>query len=146
LLAGLDLTGCVVIADAMHTQRDHAEFLVQEKNAHYIFIVKKNQPGLYAQVKNLPWRQIPAGAGQRDRGHGREEHRTLTAATVAAGLAFPHAAQAIAVTRRIGSAAIGASRPCTTSATSPAARTAPRSAPAAAPRPWPPCGTWPSPS
>src|SRR5436305_10528456 len=85
----------------MHTQRDHAEFLVQEKNAHYIFIVKKNQPGLYAQVKNLPWRQIPAGARQRDRGHGREEHRTLKAATVAAGLAFPHAAQAIAVTRRI---------------------------------------------
>ena len=101
LLAGLDLTGCVVTADAMHTQRDHAEFLVQEKNAHYIFIVKKNQPGLDAQVKNLPWRQIPAGARHRDRGHGREDHRTLKAATVAAGLAFPHAAQAIAVTRRI---------------------------------------------
>jgi hypothetical protein len=35
------------------------------------------------------------------RGHGREEHRTLQAATVAVGLAFPHAAQAIRVTRRI---------------------------------------------
>ena len=63
--------------------------------------MKKNQPGLYAQVKNLPWRQIPAGARQRDRGHGRVERRTLKAATVATGLAFPHAAQAIAVTRRI---------------------------------------------
>jgi hypothetical protein len=35
------------------------------------------------------------------RGHGREEHRTLKAATPAAGLCFPHAAQAIRVTRRI---------------------------------------------
>ena len=47
-----------------------------EKKAHYILVVKKNQPGLYAQVKNLPWRNIPPVAPQRDRGHGREEHRT----------------------------------------------------------------------
>ena len=63
--------------------------------------VKKNQPGLYAQLKNLPWRQIPAAAIQRDRGHGRQEHRTLKAATVTAGLCFPYAMQALRVTRRI---------------------------------------------
>jgi predicted transposase YbfD/YdcC len=101
LLEPLDLTGHVITADALHTQRGHAEFLVTQKNAHYIFIVKKNQPGLYAQLKRLPWRQVPAGARQHDRGHGRDEHRTLKAVTVAAGLAFPHAAQAIAITRRI---------------------------------------------
>jgi predicted transposase YbfD/YdcC len=101
LLEPLDLAGCVVTADAMHTQRGHAQFLVSQKKAHYILIVKKNQPGLYAQLKNLPWRNIPAAARQRDRGHGREEHRTLKTATVAAGLAFPHAAQAIAITRRV---------------------------------------------
>jgi predicted transposase YbfD/YdcC len=101
LLEHLDLTGHVVTADALHTQRGHAEFLVTGNNADYIFIVKKNQPGLYAQVKRLPWRQVPAGASQHDRGHGRDEHRTLKAVTVAAGLAFPHAAQALAVTRRI---------------------------------------------
>ena len=100
LLANLDLTGCVITADALHTQRDHAEFLVHEKKAHYIFIVKKNQPGLHAQLRNLPWRQIPVLARQRDRGHGREESRTLKAVTVTAGLAFPHAAQAICITRR----------------------------------------------
>jgi hypothetical protein len=55
---------------------------------------------LHAQLKNLPWRQIPAAARQHDRGHGREEHRTLQAAAVAAGLGFPHAAQAIRLTRR----------------------------------------------
>jgi predicted transposase YbfD/YdcC len=63
--------------------------------------VKKNQPGLYAQLKRLPWRQVPAGYRQHDRSHGRDEHRTLKAVTVAAGPAFPHAAQAMAVTRRI---------------------------------------------
>jgi hypothetical protein len=68
----------------MHTQRDHAEFLVSGKNAHYILIVKKNQPGLYAQIKNLPWRQVRPGARQRDRGHGRDEQRTLKVTAVAA--------------------------------------------------------------
>jgi predicted transposase YbfD/YdcC len=101
LLEPLDLAGCVVTADAMHTQRGHADFLVLQKKAHYILVVKKNQPSLYTQVKNLPWRHIPAAARQHDRRHGREEHRTLKTAAVAAGLAFPHAAQAIRLTRRI---------------------------------------------
>ncbi len=100
LLEPVDLAGCVVTADALHTQRDHAEFLVTKKNADYIMIVKKNQPSLYAQVKKLPWRHIGAGDRQHDRGHGRDEYRTIKTATVAAGLAFPHAAQAIAITRR----------------------------------------------
>ena len=43
-------------------------------------------PGLYAQIKNLPWRRIPVAARQHDRGHGRQEHRTLKAAAVAVGL------------------------------------------------------------
>ncbi|MFD8079835.1 hypothetical protein ACFV3E_45435 [Streptomyces sp. NPDC059718] len=33
-----------VTADALHTQRDHARFLVETKKAHYAFTVKKNQP------------------------------------------------------------------------------------------------------
>jgi hypothetical protein len=101
LLQPLDLAGCVITADALHTQREHAKFLVADKKAHYILVVKKNQPSLYAQVKNLPWRTIPVGHRQRGRGHGRQEHRTLQAATVTGGLCFPHAAQALRVTRRI---------------------------------------------
>ena len=77
LLEPLELAGCVITADALHTQREHAEFLVTAKQTHYILVVKKNQPGLYAQVKNLPWRHVPAAARQHGRGHGREEHRTL---------------------------------------------------------------------
>jgi predicted transposase YbfD/YdcC len=101
LLEPLSLAGCVITADALHTQREHAQFLVSDKQARYILAVKKNQPSLYAQVKSLPWRHIRAGDRQHDRGHGREEHRALQAVTIAAGLAFPHAAQAIRITRRI---------------------------------------------
>ncbi len=101
LLEPLDLAGAVVTADALHAQREHAQFLVTGKNAHYILAVKGNQPSLHAQVKNLPWRDIAAGDRQHTPGHGRDEHRTIQTATVAAGLAFPNAAQAIAITRRV---------------------------------------------
>jgi predicted transposase YbfD/YdcC len=100
LLEPLDLAGCVVTADALHTQREHAEMLVTRMSAHYILVVKRNQPGLHAQLAALPWKNVPAAARQRDRGHGREEDRALQAVTVTAGLAFPHAAQAIRITRR----------------------------------------------
>jgi predicted transposase YbfD/YdcC len=100
LLGPLDLAGAVVTADAMHAQREHAQFLVTEKKAHYILAVKNNQPSLYAQLKALPWRQVPAAFDARERGHGRAEWRTIKLTAVAAGIAFPHAAQAIQVRRR----------------------------------------------
>jgi predicted transposase YbfD/YdcC len=100
LLAGLDLAGVVVTADALHTQREHAEFLVIGKQADYLFIVKGNQPALHAQLGALPWRAIPVLDRTRDHGHGRVEVRTLKVATVA-GLGFPHAAQALRITRRV---------------------------------------------
>jgi predicted transposase YbfD/YdcC len=101
LLAGVDLAEVVVTADAMHTQRDHAHFLV-DRGADYLLVVKVNQPGLHAQLTGLPWRQVPVMDTTRDHGHGRVEVRTLKVAAVA-GLCFPHAAQAIQVTRRVRS-------------------------------------------
>lgn len=53
LLEDLDLAGAVVTADALHTQRDHAAFLVEEKKADYVFTVKGNQPGTLAAVEGL---------------------------------------------------------------------------------------------
>jgi predicted transposase YbfD/YdcC len=103
LLAGLDLAGVVVTADALHTRREHAEFLVTGKQAGYLFIVKGNQPALHAQLGTLPLRDIPVLDRTRDHGHGRVEVRTLKVATVA-GLGFPHAAQALRITRRVRSA------------------------------------------
>ena len=63
-------------------------------------MVKRNQPGLHAQLAALPWRDVPVAYEKRERGHGRTERRTLKVTAVAAGLAFPHAAQAIQITRR----------------------------------------------
>ncbi len=91
MLEPLDLAGAVVTADALHAQREHAQFLVTEKNAHYILAVKNNQPTLYAQLTSLPWRQVPAGFDAREKGHGRAEWRTLKVTAVATGIAFPHA-------------------------------------------------------
>jgi predicted transposase YbfD/YdcC len=100
LLRPLDLTDTVVTADALHTQRDHARFLVQDKNAHFILVVKKNQPSLYHQLKQLPWRQIPIGHTEDHHGHGRTERRSIKVTAVQQGLLFPHAAQAIQITRK----------------------------------------------
>jgi predicted transposase YbfD/YdcC len=108
----LDLAGCVITADALHTPREATEFVVTTKNAHYILIVKKYQPGLYATIKNLPWKDIAAGHSQQNQGHGRWECRNLKTAAVATGLPFPHAARAIAPPAASGrSPAPGTGRP-----------------------------------
>src|SRR5689334_21990098 len=98
LLEPLDLAGAVVTTDALHTVRANLDWLVTDKHAQYIAIVKRNQPLLHAQVRALPWRQVPAGAPAREKGHGRAETRTIKAAHVS-GLDFPHARQAIKITR-----------------------------------------------
>ncbi|WP_433125549.1 ISAs1 family transposase [Micromonospora sp. CA-240977] len=77
LLDGLDLTGAVITADALHTQRDHARWLVEDKHAGYVFVVKRNQPRLYRQVKALPWAKIPVLDTTGDHGHGRHDIRAL---------------------------------------------------------------------
>ena len=100
LLDRLDLTRTVVTADAMHTQREHVDYLVAVKNAAYVCIVKRNQPSLYRRLKVLPWRDVPVGDHTRNRGHGRDEIRRLQVLTVAE-LPFPYATQAIRITRRV---------------------------------------------
>src|SRR5579863_9314003 len=98
LLEPLDLAGAVVTFDALHTVRANLDWLVTGKNAQYIAVVKRNQPLLHAQVSALPWAQVPADSTTREKGHGRAETRTLKAAHVS-GLDFPHARQAIKITR-----------------------------------------------
>jgi predicted transposase YbfD/YdcC len=99
LLDRVDLARTVVTSDAMHTQREHVDYLVTVKGAAYVCVVKRNQPHLYRQLKALPWRQVPVADHTRNRGHGRDEIRRLQVVEVA-GLGFPHAMQAIRVTRR----------------------------------------------
>ncbi|WP_229795820.1 ISAs1 family transposase, partial [Actinoplanes campanulatus] len=94
------LTGILFVADAMHTQTDHAE-QITSRGAHLLLQAKGNQPTLHAQLKTLPWAQIPVGDRTRDRGHGRKETRTVKAVTLhtPGGIAFPHAQQAARIIR-----------------------------------------------
>ncbi|TLQ48264.1 ISAs1 family transposase [Streptomyces marianii] len=92
LLAPSDLTGVTVTADALHAQRGHARFLVEDKNAHYALCVKKNQAGLYERLHTLPWREVTAKFYDRTEGHGRKETRVVQVLTVD-DLDFPYAAQ-----------------------------------------------------
>ena len=78
----------MVTADAMHTQHAHADWLVTQKDAAYLLLVKANQPSLHRQLTTLPWRNIPVADHTRDRGHHRMELRRLQVTTVA-GLDFP---------------------------------------------------------
>ncbi|WP_194927887.1 ISAs1 family transposase [Catenulispora pinisilvae] len=85
LLADIDddhLRGAVVTMDALHAQRDHAAYLVEERRAHYLVTVKGNQPNLSKQLRALPWREVPVVHRSHDAGHGREEHRELQVVTV----------------------------------------------------------------
>ena len=174
LLQLLDLAGRVVTADALHTQREHADWLVGVKHAADLLVDKPNQPTLHEQLKALPWCEVPVADHTRDRGHGRVETRRLQVTTVA-GLDFPHATQALRITRRVRPLASRrwrtvtvyavtsltaaqasparladylrghwASRRCTTSATPPSPRTSPKSVPAPPPAPWPACAISPS--
>lgn len=43
LLRSLDIAGCVVTMDAMHTQIETARYISEEKNADYVMTVKDNQ-------------------------------------------------------------------------------------------------------
>ncbi|MEU2826767.1 ISAs1 family transposase [Streptomyces bacillaris] len=93
-----DLAGVVVTSDAMHTQREHADYLL-DRAAHYIVIVKGNQKKLRRRLKSLPWKDIPLQGRTRATGRGRSEIRRIKAATVNS-LLFPGARQAVQIKRR----------------------------------------------
>ena len=90
----------VFVADALHAQTAHAHE-VALRGAYLMVAVKANQPTLFAQLKALPWAQVPVGDCRSETGHARKETRTVKALTVATpgGLGFPHAQQAVRITR-----------------------------------------------
>jgi hypothetical protein len=63
-------------------------------------VVKANQPSLLDRWAGLPWHDVPVLDRTRDQAHGRVETRHLQVTTVV-GLDFPHATQAIRITRRV---------------------------------------------
>lgn len=99
LLEDLDLDGALITADAMHTHRANAAWLVEHKNADYLLQVKGNQPNLLKMCEQIDDSQLSEAFEETVRGHGRIETREVRVAAVPDGLDFPYAAQVIVVYR-----------------------------------------------
>jgi hypothetical protein len=68
LFDGLDITGAVVTADAMHAQKKACTYFVEQKKADYLFVAKDNQPTLVQDIEDLHMEAFPPSAhhdGQR---------------------------------------------------------------------------------
>lgn len=102
MLSRLDLAGVVVTADALHAQREHARFLVEDKKAHYVFGLRDNQPKLLEAAKQA-FEDVEDQHETFDKAHGRIEHRYYAVVPVpeevAEALGFPHAASFVRVYR-----------------------------------------------
>jgi predicted transposase YbfD/YdcC len=86
---GVDLTNTVITADALHTQRAHAEYL-HDRGAGFVLTVKQNQPALFTALDALPWAEVPITARDVDTGHGRITTRTIQVLPAPTDLPFPH--------------------------------------------------------
>jgi predicted transposase YbfD/YdcC len=100
LLEPLDLAGKVVTADAMHTQRKAASFVVGNAG-HYIFGVKENQPRLWnAAIKADQGSDFDHPEHEScQRGHGRIDRHRVWTAPVPSSAGFPHASRYIIIER-----------------------------------------------
>lgn len=62
LLDPLDIKDKVVTLDALHTQKETARYLVEDKKADYLFTVKDNQPTLRQHIEDLRLVSFPPSA------------------------------------------------------------------------------------
>jgi len=110
LLEAINLQGCVVTGDAMFTQRDLCEQIV-EAGGDYIFPVKANQPKMLATIADV-FMPAPVSSGHSrvqlpetyaqtiDHARGRTEYRYLTASSQLNDyLDWPHLGQVFRVQR-----------------------------------------------
>jgi predicted transposase YbfD/YdcC len=100
LLDAIGITGMLITADCLHTQRKHACYLHQ-RGADFVFCVKDNQPNLFATLDVLAWSDVPVTHTTTTRGHGRIETRTLQIMPAPPDLPFPHVKQVFLVERQV---------------------------------------------
>jgi predicted transposase YbfD/YdcC len=101
LLEAVDIKGKVVTGDAIHTQRKLAAYLVEQRQAHYHFTVKGNQPTLLADIDlHFQDRGEPDYVEPTSLAHGRITRRSIWVTTALNDfLNFPHVGQAFLVIR-----------------------------------------------
>ncbi|MEN3333513.1 MAG: hypothetical protein V7641_2878 [Blastocatellia bacterium] len=106
LLRGLVLKDKVITVDALLTQREVAQAIIDHEGD-YVMIVKDNQPTLLAQVEGALagvgfYTQEPQTAKTLDCGHGRIEQRQIITTSVLAQCdLWPGLDQAFRIERRI---------------------------------------------
>ena len=105
LLAPLDAAGMVFTLDALHTTKKTARLITQDLDAHYVLILKGNQPSALKAAHtalagaNTDW--VASTAVADDRGHGRTERRSIRT-TPADHTLFPGARQVFRIRRDVG--------------------------------------------
>jgi predicted transposase YbfD/YdcC len=100
LLGGVRLTGRVVTADALHTQRDAATFVVA-RGGHFVLGVKENQPKLWDAAIDAA-EGVDIDKAQHEtcrRAHGRIDRHRIWTVRVPESVTFPHARTFIIVER-----------------------------------------------
>ena len=104
LLTPLDLTGMLVTADALHTQREHAKYLFK-RGADYLFYADNNQPRLLFAIESVPEEDWSEAYTETGKGHGRIETRTIwTSSKIGEDISFPHVAQLVRIMREVDDA------------------------------------------
>jgi predicted transposase YbfD/YdcC len=101
LLEAIDIAGKEISVDALLTQRALADYLVRERQAHYHFTVKGNQPGVLQDLELFfQQRGQPDFVEHTPPDHGRIETRKIwTTTELNHYLDFPHVEQAFLVER-----------------------------------------------
>jgi len=96
----LDIAAKTITADALLTQRKLADHLL-ERNAHYVFTVKDNQPSLREAIRLIfEDRDQPDFSETPSLGHGRIEQRAIwTSTRLNDYLDFPGVAQVFVIER-----------------------------------------------
>ena len=88
LLGGIDLRDKIVIADAMHAQRELSR-QINKAGGDFIWLIKENQPSVREEIEQLFAPPTPTVLGnylpddftvykQTEKGHGRLERRKIT--------------------------------------------------------------------
>jgi predicted transposase YbfD/YdcC len=105
LLAPLDVAGMVLTLDALHTTKKTARLVTEILHAHYLLILKGNQPlarqAAQVLLSGTDVEFVDQSAVEADRGHGRTEQRSMRVAPADDTL-FPGARQVFRLRRDTG--------------------------------------------
>jgi len=101
----------LVTADAMHAQRDHANFLVEDTHAEFLLFVKENQPSLFNEMVCTAAERFAEPYTETSKGHGRIETCTIRVAVTPDGVVeFPHVGAVVRIDREVADAKTGEQR------------------------------------